>query len=193
MTMTNSTCCGCHFQSDYGTSIVTGDGSQSDPYSADQVDPLFNRPVVRAHHEYGQDIPHNTATPIDYTGVIFDTHEMFTLDQDTRLTIPIAGIYLIGVHLSWDIAVAGTPFYKQLDIRLNGVTVLDTQTQIYSSLDDADVSMNYVYFFEVDDYIEIVATQTSGSTENIVGSFQYGGEDAARRFGTWMTYLGKKV
>lgn len=188
----NSTCCGCHIISDYGTSTITGDGSQATPYSADQVDPLFERPVVRGIHEFAQNIPNNTPTPIEFSGVIFDSHKMYTHSVPTQFTVQVEGLYLIGYTFDWDVA-SSAAFYKAIDIRLNGTTVLDTQTQIYADLDEKHFSGNYTWFFSVGDYIEIVARHTSGGNENIIGTSQYIGLDTTRRYGAFMMYLGKKV
>lgn len=183
----NALCCGCSVESDYGTSIVIGDGSSESPYSVTQVDPLFNRPVVRAVHQQPTSIPNSTPTALSFTGVLFDTHHMFTMTSPTRLTIPIAGLYLMGYHLEWESAAAA--YDKKIAFRSNGSATLDEQTQIYTSLNTQKFNGNYLWFFDVNDYVEVVATQTSGVAKAISGydsitNFKYG---------FWMMYMGKKV
>jgi len=69
-------CCGCHLESDYGTSVVTGDGSQTNPFTVAQTDSGYDRPLVRVGISTGstQSIPDNTDTAVSFdTRVVIRT------------------------------------------------------------------------------------------------------------------------
>ena len=180
----NPTCCGCHLVTDYGTSIVGGDGdSAATPYTVSMIDPEFNRPIVKIRRTAAQTIPNNTATAVTYTATVFDTNGMFDLGNPTRLTIPITGLYLMGLYYEWPVS-ANTA--REVFFRLNGSMELDRQSLISANAAVPNHQQNHVYpwFFSAGDYVETLAFQTSG------GDLALG----VATFPTfWMTYLGKKV
>lgn len=175
-----STCCGCHLVNDYGTSIVEGDGTDA-PYAVRQTDPLFKRPVARIQRNANQSIPNNTDTALQFDIVNFDTHNMYDGLNNTRLTIPIDGLYLMGADISW----AATTAVKEAAFRLNGVTELDRQSAsdpLSGTIFWAQ-NLQYLWFFSQGDYVEVVAFQNSGAPINV----------GIPRNIFWMMYLGKKI
>lgn len=177
----DSTCCGCHLEDDYGTSIVSGDGSAGDPYSVIQTDPLFNRPVVSAFRAAAQSIPNNTDTPVEFQNVSFDTDSMWDPLNPSQLVIPVTGLYLMGMGYQWASSVS-TP--REIYFRLNGVQELERQSSISANATNYDQAFTYLWFFAQGDFVEAVAFQTSGGNLALgVSNFPF----------MWMTYLGKKV
>ena len=188
--MSDTFCCGCDFESDYGTSVVTGDGSVADPFSIIQVDPLFNRPVVRSTLQIDRSIPNNTPTAVQWTGVLFDSNNMFSLNNDTRLTVQVAGFYLMGYQIVWPGAAVGV--YKTMAFRSNGTTTLESSTRLETGAFSQAHNGSYLWYFAANEYVELVLTQVSGGALTIPGTQEL--DSAALGVsGMWMTYLGKKV
>jgi len=179
-----SPCCGCEVASDYGTSTVTGDGSEANPYAVSQIDPEFSRPAVKALRTFNssQTINSGADTPVAYTATpIFDTHGMHDPVLNTRLTVPISGFYLIGADIPWGTTTA----YKRAQFRLNGVTVIHQQTHVRIVSGSWTQTMQYVWGFETGDYIEVVVYHEHGSNLS-VQSFD------TKPCNFWAMYLGKK-
>lgn len=170
-------CCGCHLEPDYGTSLVSGSGITEDPYSVSQVDPTFQRPVSRIERTTSQSIPNNTPTAITFTSVALDSHSMFDAGNPTRLTIPIAGIYVFGFNGKWSFSTAQTETF----FRANGSQDLDRQSQYDTVIQDPDFNTAYQWFFQPGEYIEVVVLQVSGGNLNINVPLNF-----------WAFYTGKK-
>lgn len=179
--MATPVCCGCHLETDYGTSIVSGDGSQESPYSLIQTDPTFNRPLVRvARGGSQQAIPLATPTPVVFFFTDFDTDGMWNSLLPTRLTVQVSGLYLMGFNGAWG-SFANT--VRETSFRLNGVSTLDKQSQINN--DTVVLShyydMTYLWPLVAGDYLEVVAFhQNNPSISMNFPQF-------------WMMYLGKAV
>lgn len=187
--MTTNICCGCFVEDDYGTADVSGSGSATDPYLVEQIDPLFNRPVARTTLQIDRTISINTPTAVQWTGVLFDSHEMFKLSDPTRLTVKVDGLYVMGFHIVW--AGSGVGAYKLHDFRLNGATVLDSHTRVETGAFSQNHSGSYVWYFSAADYLELVLTSVTANT-SILGT----PESDSSGLGIssfWMMYLGKKV
>lgn len=181
---TQNICCGCILDDDYGTSTVAGDGSETNPYSVRQIDPTFNRPVVRAIKTLAtsQTITTGVDTAITFNSTIFDSHGMFNVANNTRLTIPIEGLYLLGADIPWDT----TSAFKQIRFRLNGSLFFWTATHIRPVSGAFPNNIQYTYTFSVGDYVEVIAQHQQGSDLNVVSN-------TAQPCNFWMMYLGKRV
>lgn len=190
MTMVNTgSCCGCHVEDDYGTSFVSGTGESTDPYSIEQElndAILFKRPVVKTTLQVDRSVPLNTPTAIQWTGVQFDTHNMFSLVNPTRVVIPITGLYLMGYQVVWN----APGDYKTHEFVLNGTTTLDSHTKLDSGVFNANQTGYYQWYFSENDYVELVLT--ADANKSIIGRLE---NDAFRRgfSGLWMMYLGKRI
>lgn len=180
-----ATCCGCSLVEDYGTSVVEGNGSQFDPYSVHQVDPEFDRPIVRVRKTAAVNQSITTATPTALTFDVeyFDTNTMHdNAVNNSRLTIPIAGFYLMGADVVW----ASSTAQREVFFRLDGITELDRQSAINLNGVTHHQNLQYLWFFEVAQYIEVIAFQTSGAGLNVTPT-----TDEPVVF--WAMYLGKKI
>lgn len=173
-------CCGCHLASDYGTSILTGDGSSVSPFEYSQVDPTFERPVARVIRATNQTIPNNAPTAISFSTVDFDSHTMFSLVNPTRLTATLPGFYLMGAGLHW----AQTALQRETFFRMNGTLELDRQSQFNTTVQTHHYSLGYLWYFAPGDYVEVVTFQLSGGNLDLVAG--------AQNLNFWMTYLGRK-
>lgn len=180
--MATCSCCGCVLVSDYGTSTVTGTGSQTDPYVITHVDPNFVRPMVRISG--GAIAPTTTAVTasLPFTTEVFDTDTMWAVGQPTRIIFQKRGLFLIGAFALWVGNVTG---YREMSILYTpsvGVpSTLETTRDDDPPATDLYQKINYQWFFEVGDYIEIQVTQTSGGGLNV-------GSGVA-----WAMYTGRKV
>lgn len=182
-------CCGCHLESDYGTALVTGDGTTADPFTITQVDPTFERPVVRVSRTAGnQAIPTLTDTAVIFDTEEFDSDGMWDAGSPSRLTIPIAGIYLMGTSLRW----TWHTDPKWIFFRQDGATVLHRKTAINGSGIGHQMTHNYMYYFDIGDYVEVVCFQQTGADLDIEGP-PTGVLGAQAPICAWMMYLGKKV
>jgi len=177
------TCCGCHASSDYGTSELTGDGSKESPYSYRQIDPEFIKPIARVVRTANLAIPNNTPTAVSWQASDFLTQvSMFNLVDDTRITLPVDGFYLMGLNSQW----AQSSARRETYFRLNGITELNRHTAFNSSAVDHIFTHSHVWYFNALDYLEVVALQTSGGNLNLISS-------ASTPSSFWVMYLGKKV
>ena len=175
-------CCGCEVVSDYGTGTLAGDGSVDNPYTLQQIDPTFKRPVVRASRNTGQNISSGVATPIQFTTEDFDSHAMWAVGSPSVFTIPIAGLYLFGINVGWQ---ASASAVREVFFRQNGSIELQRYSNLKSDVAVAfhGYDMTYQWYFSAGDTLEAVAFQTSGGVLTV----------GALRTAMWVMYLGKKV
>lgn len=183
---TNCNCCSCIVQADYGTSLITGTGSQSDPFQVNQVDPGWVRPMVRATRATNQSIPNNVDTPVSFSSTIFDTDTMWNIANPTRLTINTGGLYLLGVTGIMDPNATGI---REYSFRVNGLTTIDFTDKTQPS--PTYFSHVYPWPLQSSDYIEIMIRQTSGVALNLLHLGVGGGLLDACFF--WACYLGKVI
>lgn len=186
--MANCSCCGCVLESDYGTSIVTGDGSQSNPYSIALVDPTWQRPAARVRRTTTQSIPldlvNYTAASFDIE--IFDTGNFWTIGSPTRFTITEPGIYLFGGCFLWDNSGDGI---REIGIRLNGTTLLLNNHQPTRITNEAGLinEIEYQWKLNTGDYIELMARH-----ENHIGSLNITPETESSIV-FWIVYAGRTI
>lgn len=183
--MSDLVCCGCHLASDYGTQVTTGEGSSASPFTVTQVDPEFKRPLVRVGLTLGTNQSFTTGVDgaVSFTVEYFDSDNMWVVGSPTRLTIPKAGIYLIGFTGKWTSSVNAQ---RELWIRLNGTTELDRKSAQNGNAVNHPFTMNYVYYFNVGDYIEFMGLQSSGGALTMLS-------DSSNPITAWMMYMGRKI
>lgn len=175
-------CCGCEVESDYGTGTINGDGSVANPYTLQQIDPTFKRPVVRASRTTNQSIPNSTITPIQFTTEDFDTHAMWVVGSPSVFTIAIAGLYLFGINVAWQ---SSANAVREVYFRQNGSIELQRNSCFKSDtvVSQQSYDITYQWYFAAGDTLEAVAFQTSGGPLNI----------GTPRTAMWMMYLGQKI
>lgn len=183
--MSDLVCCGCHLENDYGTSVVSGEGSSASPFTVTQVDPEFKRPLVRVGMTLGTNQSFTTAVdaPVTFAVEYFDTDNMWVVGSPTRLTIPRAGVYLIGFTGKWTASVSSQ---REFWIRLNGSIELDRKSAQNANNVNHPFVMNYMYYFNIGDYIEFMGLQTSGAPLLLLS-------DSVNPVSAWMAYMGRKI
>lgn len=123
---------------------------------------------------------YNTAAIATSTGVIktltfdserWDTDTMHsTVSNTSRLTATTAGIYIISGHVSWQNDTSGT---RQLQIQLNGTTLIATDKKNPKDANSLQHSINTQYYLNAADYVEFLVLQDCGSPLNILQSGNY--------------------
>lgn len=106
------------------------------------------------------------ALPIPYNAETSQNGGMHSsTTQNTRFTIKRAGLYTIIANVQWAAALVG---YRLLQIKVNGANIIASRIDYAGAVaviqDQIVVGSDY---FNVGDYIEIIATQTSGGALNL--------------------------
>lgn len=183
--MARCDCCGCVFDSDYGTSIVTGSGTTVDPYIFSEVNADWVRPAARVERTTSQSIPNNTITAISFDTENFDTGGFWTVGSPTRLTVSEEGLYMFGGCVLWPANTTGT---RELGLRLNGTTILQHNDQ------PVDPSLSIPYWQQVTyqailtptNYLELTARHEAGVSLNLM-------EEEHESMSFWIVYMGRAV
>lgn len=187
--MARCDCCGCVFESDYGTSTISGSGSQTDPYTVSIVDTAWIRPAARVRRTTNQSIATGaTFAPITFDTEIFDQGGNFwVVGAPTIFTIPLAGLYLFGGCGLWAANATGT---RELGIRLNGTTIVNVNDQPVESIHGGTFTPNSHVTGQsrlgIGDTLELVARQESGGPLNLTA-------EADESISFWIVYVGKTV
>ena len=128
---------------------------------------LNRRGAVRLQRSADLSVANDTITPVDFDMESFDTpdNDLHSLSSNTtRITIPTgkAGIWVVGASVQFAANATG---YRQLTLRLNGVTNLAQQTVNAVTASAIQTSMTVVVLsqFSAADYVECVVRQTSGA------------------------------
>lgn len=180
--MARCDCCGCVFEDDYGTSTVAGTGTFDDPFTVTRVDPAFVRPAVKLSRTTLASVPNNTPTEVPWVTEAFDTDTMWVVGNATRITFRTRGLFQFGARWQWPSNTTGlrgaewilVPAATGIDVPL-----IDELTDPPSGAFNRQ--LNYQWYFEVGDYIELLLTQSSGGALNL---------DSADG---WAVYMGRKV
>ncbi len=166
------------------TSVVSGTGQASDPYSINVLDPLFSeqRYVLRRQRSTVQSIPNDTLTEVDFTTALpesFDRGGFFT--APSTFVIPSSGVYAFGATVAFADNATGT---RQLEIVKNDSTVLSTIETNSSAGTSHFVTLTSSNIFNALDTFKLRVRQTSGGALNIVVS----GEQSPV---VWAIYIGR--
>lgn len=180
-------CCGCVFESDYGTSIVTGEGTATDPYIISMASVPFVRPAARVRRTTTQSItPSGTFVPISFDTEIFDTDAIWTVGSPTEFTINTDGIYIFGGCGLWAANGTGT---RELAFRLNGSNIIQTNDQPAETTHAASTRwhhITYQYRLGAGDSLELLARQESGGALNMTA-------EAEDSIVFWIVYAGRVI
>lgn len=175
-------CCGCVLVDDYGTSTVTGAGTEADPYMVTRVDPDFIRPAVRITRVTTLATTNNTPETVPFTAEVFDTDNMWDVGNPTRITFNTAGVYSFGANWQWPSNTTGRRGGDWFYTPFNGVPPFELiEEDVQTTSGVFRRQLNYQWFFQVGDYIELDVTQSSGGALNL---------NAAS---AWAVYHGRKV
>lgn len=185
--MARCDCCGCVIQSDYGTSIVTGSGTASDPYTISMAEVPYVRPAARVRRTTNQLISIGNFDTVEFDTEIFDTDSIWDISNPSAFTINTAGLYVFGACAKWAAAAAGT---RELSFFLNNTTLLLSNDQPPDSTNGATTTpwqhITYQYRFSVGDSLELLARQSSAGTLNLTAE-----PDDSIVF--WIFYAGRVI
>lgn len=125
----------------------------------------------RAFMVVTQSIADSTATALTLGSENLDTdpngamHDLVT--NSSRVTIRTTGLYLLAGHITFSPHATG---YRTGQFRVNGAGVLatDARTSI-GGASNHDQMFSHVYPLTASDYIELLALQTSGVANTILG------------------------
>ena len=144
-------------------------------------------PAVRVYHNAAQSIT-TSGTPqalafnserYDQAGNAADTqHDTST--NNSRLTCRYAGVYSISGTAEF---ASNSTGFRSLLIRVNGTTFIANQSTAALSGVATPLAVETKYSLAVNDYVELVANQTSGGALNVNSSGNYSPEFAMSRVG----------
>jgi hypothetical protein len=101
---------------------------------------------------------------------LFDSASMHSTSvNNSRITVPVTGLYIITGYISWDFNATG---YRRVQLRLNGTIVIaQTDWAAAGSLLPSQ-SICTLYLLTANDYVEVCGTHTRGANLNAkVGSY----------------------
>jgi hypothetical protein len=140
------------------------------------------QPSARAFHNASQLIATATTTALALNSERYDTDTIHdTAVNNSRLTCKTAGKYAISGSASFAANATG---YRKVGIRLAGATMLAWNgSTSFGAADTTDLSVSTQYDLAVNDYVEMVAHQTSGGNLNVVNAGNYSPELMMHRTG----------
>lgn len=141
---------------------------------------LANPPACRVYHNAAQGTTTGVSVALAFNSERYDTNTMHdTVTANTRVTIKTAGVYVFTATVSF--ANNGTGF-RQVGLLLNGVAYIALVHCPAIVGDQTHVSIPTTYKLAVNDYIEVMAQQTSGGNLNVNSNANYSPEFSA----TWV-------
>ncbi len=145
---------------------------------------LAQIPSARVRRTATQSIPSGGFTAIQLTSETYDHQGLHsTATNNTRLTAPIGGVYLITANVFWADNTTGA---RDLGIAVNGAFVAFVGQAATSATSEVPLSVTTVYLMNAGDFAEAKVEQTTGAALNLgVGS---GGSETSPEVS--MTWLG---
>jgi hypothetical protein len=141
----------------------------------------FTPPAVRARHASDQAVANTTATALSLTAERYDTNGMHdTSTNHQRLTSQASGLYHIGGCAAFASNATGN---RTLEIRRGGTTVLAAETRAAVSGAITTIVVSCDYELSSSEYVELVATQNSGGSLDVLALSNYSPE-------FWMHWIG---
>jgi hypothetical protein len=121
-------------------------------------------PAVHATRSSSQGIPNNAATKLNLTSERYDTANMHSTSSNlSRLTAPVTGIYAVSASVLWSSFGSGK---NTLNLSRNGTALVGASTASGGDANSISVMVRLV----AGDYVEVAASQNSGSTQSVAGS-----------------------
>ena len=125
-----------------------------------------SKPLARAYRSSAQTIANSTPTAISFDGQTYDTDAMFA-PTDTKIYAKrFSGYYLIIGQVLVD---AGTAGYKTSQLRVNGSTLISAGDGVNAAGTFKTLMSAAPWYLNVNDYVELLVTQYTGTTMNTVG------------------------
>jgi uncharacterized protein YjbI with pentapeptide repeats len=144
---------------------------------------LATIPSVRARRTATQSIPNGSFTAIQLTSETWDHLAMHsTVSNNTRLTAPIDGIYLMTANAFWASNSTGE---RVIGFRLNGTNFVGFTADSADDVPETPLAISPVYLLNAGDFVEAMVQQTSGGALNL-GVSTGGPETSPEVSMTWL-------
>jgi hypothetical protein len=135
-------------------------------------------PTARVTHNANQAIPGNAAvTVLAFNTERFDSGTLHDVAaNNTRITAPVAGIYLVTANITWEANATGA---RELNIRRNGTTNVARVVQPGDAVNTTDQEAATLVKLAAGDYVEVALRQNSGAPLNVLTAPEFSPELAA--------------
>lgn len=118
-----------------------------------------------------QNIVSGVPTAMTFDTSMFNSGEWSSTVNPSRITAINTGIYAISGGVSFAANVTGQ---RKLELRVNGsLTVKSLQVNANSALVPTNLTVTAIVLLNAGDYVELIATQTSGSSLQVLQSANY--------------------
>lgn len=135
----------------------------------------------RVYNNANISIANNTATALTFNSERYDTDSMHNTSTNTsRIAINTAGKYNVIGQCTFNASATGA---RSLQLLVNGSIIIAEKDEAGSAAIGARLNLSTIWDFSVNDYIEMVVTQTSGGSLNILNITAYSPEFMASRIG----------
>lgn len=137
-------------------------------YIADDLTWLFNKPAVRAHRGTELELPSANWTALLAPFERFDTGNLHTRSSADRLTIPEAGVYLIGGTARFETTASNAE--KAIRFLFNGDYPIGAFGGITQSTDVVSLNGFAVFYFRAGDFVQMQMYQNYSTPIITTGS-----------------------
>lgn len=133
--------------------------------------PVEPASYCRLWHSANQSIPHNSATTLAFNTEVSDTDNFHVTSGDnTRITIPVSGIYRIVANVIYD---ANTTGLRWVSLYRNAAQWMTcTAYPVVSPYGTGMQVISDAWNLTANDYIQVKALQTSGGNLNVLSLSQ---------------------
>ena len=130
--------------------------------------------AVRVYNTRSLAIPNTALTALQYDTERYDYGDLFNIVNNTRLTAPSDGIYVITANVEWYQYATG---YRSLSIRLNAATTI-AAARILTTIAAIPARMALTTQWELDktDYVEALVYQNSGGDLDVLSTSAFSPE-----------------
>lgn len=136
---------------------------------------------ARVYNSENLTIPHNTLTNLTFNSERFDTDSYHSTDSNAeRLTVPVAGTYLILGNVRFANNATGV---RQLTVILNNSDIIAFDREDASTVAVTYVTLSTIYELAAGDYVTLRVFQNSGGNLDVDAQASYSPEFMIARLG----------
>jgi hypothetical protein len=162
---------------DIGKLAMLGNEGKFDP----SVIPSVEKQAVacRVARSIAQSIPDLTVpnTTIVFDTVDFDSDNMYSIDNPSRIVVPSDGVYQIFGQVVFN--KQGAAGARSLHIVLNGSINIGSQVTTSNGINTYGLNAGNIYKFKKGDYVEMKAYQVSGGALDVISDNSNGSTSLA--------------
>lgn len=119
---------------------------------------LHSIPSVHVTHSGPQSVADSANVALAFDTERYDTASMHSSAQDTRLSAPVTGVYVVSAAAVW---LAGDAGSRHIALRKNASTNLATDTVVQATNGaQTAATVTTTALLQAGDYVEVVANQT---------------------------------